>query len=85
MDTFEFLFTSKSNGLIMFFNEKLNFIEHLVHLKGALTNYIAIFTTVKVQTRVRKVEKIYEDSLYSIPSPLPSVKIPIMSGKVYLR
>ena len=58
MDTLEFLFTSKPNGFIIFLNEKLNFIEHLVHFKGALTNYIAIFTKVKVQTRVRNVEKI---------------------------
>ena len=28
-----------------------------------------------------KVKKIYEDSLDSIPSPLPSVKIQIMGGK----
>ena len=32
-----------------------------------------------------KVEKIWEDSMDSIPSPLPSVKIQIISGKVYLR
>ena len=32
-----------------------------------------------------KVEKIYEDSLDSIPSPSPSVKIQIIGGKVYLR
>ena len=32
-----------------------------------------------------KVEKIQEDSLDSIPSPSPSVKIQIMGGKVYLR
>ena len=32
-----------------------------------------------------KVEKISEDSLDSIPSPLPSVKIQISGGKVYLR
>ena len=33
----------------------------------------------------RKVEKIFEDSLDSIPSPSPSVKIQIIGGKVYLR
>ena len=32
-----------------------------------------------------KVEKIKEDSLGSISSSLPSVKIQIMGGKVYLR
>ena len=32
-----------------------------------------------------KVEKIQEDSLDSIPSPLPTVKIQIIGGKVYLR
>ena len=32
-----------------------------------------------------KVEKILEDSLDSIPSPSPSVKIQIIGGKVYLR
>ena len=32
-----------------------------------------------------KVEKIREDSLDSIPSPLPTVKIQIIGGKVYLR
>ena len=32
-----------------------------------------------------KVEKIYEDSLDSIPSRLPSVKIQIIGGKLYLR
>ena len=32
-----------------------------------------------------KVEKILEDSLDSIPSPLPSVKIQIMGRKVWLR
>ena len=32
-----------------------------------------------------KVKKIIEDSLNSIPSPLPSVKIEIMGGKVGLR
>ena len=32
-----------------------------------------------------KVEKIWEDSLDLIPSPLPSVKIQIIGGKVYLR
>ena len=32
-----------------------------------------------------KVEKIYEDSLDSISSPSPSVKIQIIGGKVYLR
>ena len=31
-----------------------------------------------------KVEKIYEDSLDLIPSPLTSVKIQIIGGKVYL-
>ena len=34
---------------------------------------------------VDKVGKISEDSLDSIPSPLPSVKIQISGGKVYLR
>ena len=32
-----------------------------------------------------EVEKILEDSLDSIPSPSPSVKIQIIGGKVYLR
>ena len=32
-----------------------------------------------------KVEKILEGSQDSIPSPLPSVKIQIIGGKVYLR
>ena len=32
-----------------------------------------------------KVEKILEDSLDLIPSPLPSVIIQIIGGKVYLR
>ena len=32
-----------------------------------------------------KVEKIWEYSLDSIPSPSPSVKIQIIGGKVYLR
>ena len=32
-----------------------------------------------------KVEKIYEDSLDSIPLPSPSVEIQIIGGKVYLR
>ena len=32
-----------------------------------------------------KVKKILEDSLDSIPSPLPSVEIQIMGGKVGLR
>ena len=32
-----------------------------------------------------KAEKIYEDSLDSIPSPSPSVKIQIIGGKIYLR
>ena len=32
-----------------------------------------------------KVEKIYEDSLDSIPSPPPSMKIQIVDGKVYLK
>ena len=32
-----------------------------------------------------KVEKILKGSLYSIPSPSPSVKIQIMGGKVCLR
>ena len=32
-----------------------------------------------------KVEKIEEDSLGSIPSPSPSMKIQIIGGKVYLR
>ena len=34
---------------------------------------------------IDKVEKIQEDSLDSIPSPSPSVKIQINGGKVYLR
>ena len=34
---------------------------------------------------VSKVEKIEEDSLDSIPSPSPSVKIQFIGGKVYLR
>ena len=33
----------------------------------------------------RKVEKIFEDSLDLIPSPLLSVKIRIIGGKVHLR
>ena len=32
-----------------------------------------------------KVEKIYEDSLDSIPSPSPSVEIQIIGGKVCLK
>ena len=32
-----------------------------------------------------KIENILEDSLESISSPLPSVKIQIIVGKVYLR
>ena len=32
-----------------------------------------------------KVEKIEEDSLDSIPSPSPSVKIQIIGGRVYLN
>ena len=32
-----------------------------------------------------KVEKTKEDNLDSIPSPLPSMKIQIIGGKVYLR
>ena len=32
-----------------------------------------------------KVKNILEDSLDSIPSPSPSVKIQIIGGKVYLR
>ena len=32
-----------------------------------------------------KVEKIYEESLDSIPSPSPSLKIQIIGGNVYLR
>ena len=36
-------------------------------------------------TMFLKVEKILKGSLYSIPSPLPTVKIQIIGGKVYLR
>ena len=35
--------------------------------------------------RTYKVEKILKGSLDSIPSPTPSVRIQIMSGKVFLR
>jgi hypothetical protein len=34
---------------------------------------------------LRRKEKILEDSLDSIPSPSPSVKVQIMGGKVCLR
>ena len=39
----------------------------------------------EVDSNAGKVEKILKDSLDSIPSPSPSVKIQIMGGKVCLR
>ena len=41
-----------------------------------------LFLVIWKQKKVVKVEKIYEDSLDSIPSPSPSVKIQIIGGKV---
>ena len=40
---------------------------------------------IKSYFRTFKVEKILKGSLDSIPSPLPSVKIQIMDGKICLR
>ena len=37
------------------------------------------------KSAIGKVEKILKDSLFSIPSPSPSVKIQIIGGKVCLR
>ena len=45
-----------------------------------LNSWVLIFVSQEV-----KVEKILKGSLDSIPSPLPSVKIQIMGGKVCLR
>ena len=47
-------------------------------------NYFKIKSKCKFQVSC-KVEKIYEDSLDSIPSPSPSVEIQIIGGKVCLK
>ena len=44
-----------------------------------------LWRKVRTSNTNTKVEKILKDSLDSIPSPLPSVKIQIVGGKVYLR
>ena len=54
--------------------------------EGCFNPLKGFYVTIPVPKRVLvKVENISDDSLDSIPSPSPSVKIQIIGGKVYLR
>ena len=59
-----------------FLQVKKNIHANFFHLFLSSNHYLL---------KTSKEEKIYEDSLDSIPSPSPSVKIQIMSRKVCLR
>ena len=54
-------------------------------LRGLQDELYKVNSSWQEQPLKYKVEKILEDSLDLIPSQLPSVKIQIIGGKVYLR
>ena len=66
-------------GLIIFKEKK----SEMWQLCAAMISWVVCLLTDFNQPD--KVENIEEDSLDSIPSPSPSVKIQIIGGKVYLR
>ena len=59
--------------------ERQGFGSHYRTALNQLNSWVLLFVSQEV-----KVEKILKGSLDSIRSPLPSVKIQIMGGKVYL-
>ena len=62
-----------------------NFLTYIYMLKSQNSFFFYQLSVQSPIVYVCKVEKVQEDSLDLIPSPLPSVKIQIIDGKVYLR
>jgi hypothetical protein len=73
----------RKNLFLLKFSNKNSFFPH------EMDKLTVVLTSIKRLNKERqplvKVERIEEDSLDSIPSPSPSVKIQIIGGKVYLR
>ena len=74
--------------LISGMNSIVLYLGHYVAWNTGPFNYISgneAYSLGHILYRPSKVEKILKGSLDSIPSPLPSVKIQIMGGKVGLK
>ena len=66
--------------------EMLNLLVDLLIFNSSQSAVTALIAVCKsASDKPGKVKKIEEDSLDSIPSPSPSVKIQTVGGKVYLR